>query len=151
MGIMERFVDVLKSYLNPEDVGKSNPKKEGFIDPDQAEAYNELNDFLGGGSSKERDNFDERIRTKNRRNESPPFSSPEEIPKAVKQDFAELGLAPGASSEECKRAYKHLLKIHHPDRHAGHPENMRKATEKSARINAAFDRIEQWRQSKNRG
>ncbi|MDR0568327.1 MAG: J domain-containing protein [Spirochaetaceae bacterium] len=65
----------------------------------------------------------------------------------MKRDFAELGLSPGASQEECKAAYKKLLKIHHPDRHAGHSENMRKATEKSARINTAFDRIEHWRQT----
>jgi curved DNA-binding protein CbpA len=46
---------------------------------------------------------------------------------------------------ECKAAYKKLLKLHHPDRHAGHTGNMKKATEKSARINAAYDRIEKWR------
>jgi curved DNA-binding protein CbpA len=44
-------------------------------------------------------------------------------------------------------AYKKLLKIHHPDRHAGHPGNMKKATEKSARINAAYQKIEHWRET----
>jgi len=37
--------------------------------------------------------------------------------------------------------------VHHPDRHAGHPGNMKKATEKSARINAAHQRIERWRET----
>lgn len=68
-------------------------------------------------------------------------------PEALRQDFAELGLSPGASAEECKAAYKRLLKIHHPDRHAGHAGNMKKATEKSARINAAYDRIVRWRET----
>lgn len=69
------------------------------------------------------------------------------VPESLRQDFAELGVSMGASSEDCKAAYKKLLKIHHPDRHAGHPGNMKKATEKSARLNAAFDRIERWRQT----
>ncbi|MDR1971100.1 MAG: J domain-containing protein [Treponema sp.] len=66
-------------------------------------------------------------------------------PEELRPDFAELGLPFGAAEEECKAAYKKLIKRHHPDRHAGHEGNMKKATEKSARINAAYDRIEKWR------
>lgn len=66
-------------------------------------------------------------------------------PEELRPDFAELGLPFGASAGECKAAYKKLLNIHHPDRHAGHSGNMKKATEKSARINAAYDRIKKWR------
>jgi curved DNA-binding protein CbpA len=69
-------------------------------------------------------------------------------PEELRPDFAELGLRFGASAGECKAAYKKLLNIHHPDRHAGHSGNMKKATEKSARINAAYDRIEKWRAGK---
>jgi curved DNA-binding protein CbpA len=69
------------------------------------------------------------------------------MPETLRSDFAELGLPFGASADECKQAYKRLLKQHHPDRHGGHPENMKKATEKAARINAAFDRIERWRKT----
>jgi hypothetical protein len=68
-------------------------------------------------------------------------------PERLGKDFAELGLMPGASEEDCKAAYKQLLKKHHPDRHAGHPGNMKKATERTARINAAYDRILRWRQT----
>jgi hypothetical protein len=66
-------------------------------------------------------------------------------PEELRGDFAELGLPFGAGAEDCKAAYKRLLKLHHPDRHAGHEGNMRKATEKSARINGAYDRREKWR------
>ncbi|MDR2094638.1 MAG: J domain-containing protein, partial [Treponema sp.] len=69
-------------------------------------------------------------------------------PEELRPDFAELGLPFGASAGECKAAYKKLLNTHHPDRHAGHAGNMKKATEKSARINAAYDRIEKWRAGK---
>jgi hypothetical protein len=68
-------------------------------------------------------------------------------PESLGQDFSELGLRPEASEEDCKAAYKQLLKKHHPDRHAGHAGNMKKATEKTARINAAYDRIVRWRQT----
>jgi DnaJ-domain-containing protein 1 len=70
---------------------------------------------------------------------------PARPPEELRRDFAELGIPFGAGAEACKAAYKRLLKLHHPDRHAGHEGNMRKATEKSARINAAYDRIEKWR------
>jgi len=69
------------------------------------------------------------------------------LPEILRKDFAELGVAFGASADDCKVAYKKLLKIHHPDRHAGHPGNMKKATEKSARINAAYQKIEHWRET----
>ncbi|MDR2209856.1 MAG: J domain-containing protein [Spirochaetaceae bacterium] len=63
----------------------------------------------------------------------------------MRPDFAELGLPFGAGADECKAAYRRLLKLHHPDRHAGHQGNMEKATKKMAKINAAYDRIEKWR------
>ena len=68
-----------------------------------------------------------------------------ETPEKLRPDFAELGLPFGAGAEECKAAYRRLLKLHHPDRHAGHQGNMEKATKKMAKINAAYDRIEKWR------
>jgi hypothetical protein len=67
------------------------------------------------------------------------------VPESLRGDFAELGVPFGASPEECKGAYKKLLKHHHPDRHARHPGDFQKATAKTARINAAYDRIEKWR------
>jgi DnaJ-domain-containing protein 1 len=70
-------------------------------------------------------------------------------PENLRPDFAELGLPFGAGAEDCKAAYKRLLKLHHPDRHAGHEGNMKKATEKTTRINAAYDRIEKWRTEKS--
>ncbi|MDR2746058.1 MAG: J domain-containing protein [Treponema sp.] len=70
---------------------------------------------------------------------------PPKEPEQLRQDFAELGLPFGAGAEECKAAYRRLLKLHHPDRHAGHQGNMEKATKKMAKINAAYDRIEKWR------
>jgi DnaJ-domain-containing protein 1 len=71
-------------------------------------------------------------------------------PEELRPDFAELGLPFGAGPEECKAAYRRLLKLHHPDRHAGHQGNMEKATKKMATINAAYGRIEAWRAGQKR-
>ncbi|MDR1400690.1 MAG: J domain-containing protein [Treponema sp.] len=147
MGIFERIEDVIKSYLNDEGeapFGKTRRRS----DPDYEAAYQELNEYLNDGTStRSRTSFDYEARSQSSRAYSSNRSA--NIPEDLRQDFAELGLPFGASADECKAAYKKLLKIHHPDRHAGHAENMRKATEKSTRINAAYDRIENWRQSKH--
>ena len=153
MGIFGRLEDLITSYLNNEDGRIFGTKGYGGRaresgDPDLDAAFEELDDYLNrnrgaGGSSGKRD-------------ESPdPAADPgpgrnagnTAVPGTLRPDFAELGLPFGASEEECKSAYKKLLKIHHPDRHAGHPGNFKKATERTARINAAWDRIEKWRKT----
>jgi DnaJ-domain-containing protein 1 len=141
MGIFDRLGDVLKSYLHDEDsrvLGSDRPG-ERHRDPDLEAAFEELDDFLNPGKAGAffRDDT---------AGSEDPYRKPA-VPEWLRADFAELGLPPGASPEACKAAYKKLLKLHHPDRHAGHAENMKKATEKSARINAAFDRIETWRRT----
>ncbi|MDR1900812.1 MAG: J domain-containing protein [Treponema sp.] len=154
---------------------KTSVKGKGLGDPDFDAAMDELNDFLGNrpGGGYTRTEYT-RTEYRNTR-EGTQYSRTEysktefsgkgggksgrtketggnftgnftsRISEELKADFAELGLGPNASQEECKAAYKRLLKIHHPDRHAGHAANMKKATEKTARINAAYDRIGKWR------
>jgi DnaJ-domain-containing protein 1 len=122
MDILERLGNVIKSYINDGNKGPGyGSRRHG--DPDLDAAYEELNDFLGGGSQSPK--------------KKASWEQSRPIPAELRADFAELGLTPAASAGECKAAYKKLLKIHHPDRHA--------ATEKSARINAAYERINTWR------
>jgi hypothetical protein len=147
MGIFDRIEDVIKSYLNSEDEPRLDNGQRRRGDPDYEAAYKELNEYLNDGASaydrtRERASFEYEAR------EQRASGAGAAVPEDLRLAFAELGLSFGASAEECKAAYKQLLKIHHPDRHAGHAENMRKATAKSARINAAYDRIESWRQGK---
>ncbi|MDR0443906.1 MAG: J domain-containing protein [Treponema sp.] len=131
MGIWDRFTNVVNSYIN--DIGgrkrewKNSNSYSG--DPDLDAAYEELDDYLNG-----------KEQNKNTRHANVKLP-----PEELRPDFEYLGLPFGADAEECKAAYKRLLKIHHPDRHAGHEGNMKKATEKSAKINAAWERIEKWR------
>jgi DnaJ-domain-containing protein 1 len=161
MGIIERLGNVIKSYLNDQDgpvLGKRASSQSYGRDPDLEAAFEELNDYLGQGKEKSSGGFTGQDGTAEAGGGEKDFSGRNRkaegrtgtgaaVPESLKKDFAELGLPPGASGEECKAAYKRLLKIHHPDRHSGHPGNLKKATEKSARINTAYDRIERWRRN----
>jgi DnaJ-domain-containing protein 1 len=147
MGIWDRLGDVIKSYLNDGDSGGSkHGQAEGtrYGDPDLDAAFEELNEFLGSGSTHGTSDWDSTFA----RESGGAGKSGEVPPESLRTDFAELGLPFGAPDKDCKQAYKQLLKKHHPDRHAGHEGNMKKATEKSARINAAYDRIQRWREGK---
>ncbi len=60
----------------------------------------------------------------------------------LRADYATLGVAFDAPMSEVKRAYKRLMRAHHPDRFTHDPARQAAATRKAARINSAFARIE---------
>jgi DnaJ-domain-containing protein 1 len=148
VGIFDRLSDVIRSYLNDTGPGASTSDRQRYADPDLDAAYEELEGFLGKSGASHgggrRDSWEKRFGQENNPGGNAGGKVP---PESLRADFEALGLPFGASAEECKAAYKKLLKLHHPDRHAGHEGNMKKATEKSARINAAYDRIEKWRET----
>lgn len=64
--------------------------------------------------------------------------------------FAILGLSPGASSDEIHAAYRRLARDSHPDLAIAQglpPECIALATARSARLNAAYDRLARRRES----
>lgn len=142
MGIRDRLENVIKSYLN-DDTEKVFRKSSQtrYSDPDLNAAYEELNDYLGGGDGRKKPG-DSSTEKKTEKETAGKQKRP--VPEELKKDFAELGLSPDAQADECKSAYKKLLKLHHPDRHSGDPEKIKKATEKTARVNAAYDHLERW-------
>jgi DnaJ-domain-containing protein 1 len=155
----DRLGDAIKNFLDDEDdkLFGSKRSRSSFRDPDLEAAEAELDEFLRTGKTRESESSARSGAWSDPRGAGS-FSGPggrparqasekPGIPEALRADFAELGVPFGASADECKAAYKKLLKVHHPDRHAGHPGNMKKATEKSARINAAHQRIERWRET----
>jgi len=144
MGIFDRLGTVLKSYMNDmdNDISMKYGSKRGTGgDPDLDAAYDELNDYLGKNDTADKSGGKASgFRAENQEKEQKERA----VPAELRSDFSELGLGPDATAEECKAAYKKLLKLHHPDRHAGHEGNMKKATEKTARINASYKRLERW-------
>jgi DnaJ-domain-containing protein 1 len=142
----DRLGNVIKSYLNDE-AGRIPDRPPSGGDPDLDAAWEELDELLKPGSRSQSRNGDTGAgnRSSGEPDRTPQSGSP---PEVLRPDFAELGLPFGASAADCKAAYKRLLKKHHPDRHAGHEGDLKAATEKAARINAAYDRIERWRAGK---
>jgi curved DNA-binding protein CbpA len=158
VSIFDKLGDMLKSYLDDADSGSTGKPhgRRSAGDPDLDAAYDELEDFLRGkGSAKSassswNSSFNSSASGNSgnaRYNATNNNYRATSVPESLRPDFAELGIPFGSNAEECKAAHKRLLKIHHPDRHAGHEGNMKKATEKSAKINNAYERIAQWRKT----
>ncbi len=55
----------------------------------------------------------------------------------IDDPYKVLGVSPGASDEEIKKAYRRLAKQYHPDRNGGDPE----AAKKMQEVNAAYEQI----------
>lgn len=53
-----------------------------------------------------------------------------------------LGVSNEATLGEARKAYKSLIKVFHPDLNSGTPEQARQATDATARINQAWDTLE---------
>ncbi len=141
MGIFDRLGSVINSYFN-DFSNETSGRFKSSGDPDYDAAYEELEDYLNRKEYRFEKDTD---RDRDFKTAKP--SGVKLPPEELRPDFELLGVPFGADNETCKAAYKNLLKIHHPDRHAGHEGNYKKATEKSAKINAAWDRIEKWRQT----
>jgi len=159
--LFDRFGDLLKSWVRPDDAAErpfsdphrgGNDKRSG--DPFLDDAMDELNAFLDDDREAQerlrqereaRARAEERARADNSRpGASYRTSGP---PPKLLEAYKTLGLAYGARFEDAKAAYKNLLKEHHPDRHGSTPENLKKATEKSARINNAWRIVETWHET----
>ena len=68
----------------------------------------------------------------------------------IDDPYKVLGVAPGASDEEVKRAYRRLAKKYHPDLNPGDQEAARKMQE----VNAAYEQIkdpDKFRQQQSSG
>ena len=149
MGIFDRLGTVINSYFN--DFGEQTSRRfsssQRSGDPDFDAAYDELNDFLNNRETHSYKKQSDKTNWYYSSNSGASQSAQKKaVPEEILADYKFLGLTPDADDETCKAQYKKLLKIHHPDRHAGHEANYIKATEMSAKINAAWDRIEKYRQ-----
>ena len=128
--IFDRLGRVVRSYLNDSD-NNSSDRSYGGDDPDLADAWAELDDFLN-------DDFD----TNTAGTADRGFTR--SIPDDLKADYAVLGVVPGSSFGEIKQTYKKLMLAYHPDKHAGNPAALKEATEMAKKVNAAFHRIKKW-------
>ena len=136
--IFDRLGNLLKSTLRAND--DVDHDIDGYTDPDLQEAWDELNDFLAGDSDTaggtgpgfQRSSFGSTNRSAS-------------IPPQVAEAYSVIGVSAHVSNAELGKAYKTLLLKHHPDRVAGDPAKMAAATERTKRINRAFQEIKSHR------
>lgn len=69
------------------------------------------------------------------------------VPDELVPEFMVLGLLPGVSLNECRTAWRTLLKKQHPDIHASSPDEEAYFTQKTRRITEAYRKIEYWYQT----
>lgn len=71
---------------------------------------------------------------------------PDPYPREIREAYATLELPLGADRAEARAAYRRLLGIHHPDRHAHHDDDARErdAHERTMAIRTAWERLDRW-------
>ncbi len=157
--IFDRFERLFKSWVSnasddvEEAFGEAGSRRSSG-NPDLDAAMDELDDYLDAGrtatEARERDR-ERREREEAARRASGAFSAHSSRPGAASgppaallQAYRSLGLAYGTPFPQVKAAYKRLLMKNHPDRNSATPEQLKRSTEISAQLNAAYQRIETW-------
>ena len=172
MGIIDRLGNVIKSYLSDEPAANmfdgSFAGRRRSADADLNAAFEELNEYLNTDTMPRSKSYNQQENTyKYNTSRNNTFNNDGQTgaqadaqknshsaklpPESLRRDFAALGVPFGASEAECKAAQKNLLKKHHPDIHSQHEGNRQKATVNAAGINAAFQRIQEWRGGRGTG
>lgn len=164
--IFERLEKLIQAWINSSvnaapPTGRSRTQTH-YRDPDLDAAMAELDDFLDPSKTEtekreeqqrraqaERERRERDEQARRYRAQSGAHMSGEETSAAIAEAYRYLGLAPYAPFAEVKAAYKKLLFKYHPDRNSRSPEELKKATETSTRINAAYQIIETYEESKN--
>ncbi len=154
--IFDRFERMFRSWVNGaaeevENLFGSSRSRSSTGDPDFDEAMAELDDFLDRGKteSEARERARERREQEAYNRSGSSYSgsagrSPSGPPAQVIQAYRTLGLSYGTPFAEVKAAYKRLLMQNHPDRNSATAEQLKRSTEISAQINAAYSIIETW-------
>jgi DnaJ-domain-containing protein 1 len=147
-GFIDRLAGFLRDLLG--DGGGSSRGKSaessGYQDPDLRDAWEELDDYMRGGTG-DRSKQGEPNRggatrggsgqgdRRQSRGTRPPAD------ESLRQDYANLEVPFGADIETVRKSYKALMMRFHPDKHAGDPEKQRIALEITKKVNQSFERI----------
>lgn len=155
--IFDRLERLFKSWVTPDGDDVYAERKHTSGDSDFDSAMDELDDFLDKDraaaekrqAERERREREERARAeaeaRNRaRGAGGQAGGNGGPPVVLLEAYRTLGLAYGAPLKDVKASYKKLLLRYHPDRNSSSPEEQKRATEISARINSAYQTIETW-------
>ncbi len=135
--ILERFNKLIKSmFIDTDDIDLGYADFSGTSNSDFKEAWDELNDFLSSP---------EGYYAKKTRYNGTYIPAPPEI---LRSDYLNMGVPFGADFEIIKKAYKELIRKHHPDKNSKNSESIHKATEKTKKLNISFQKIKAWELAK---
>ncbi len=127
--ILERLWRLIKS-----ESPRNHAPSHGGLSPEEWEAYQELEREL---------NNEKKAQGKG---EKAPDPSESRVPIEVADAYRVLEIPVGSSWNVVQKAYKLLVMHHHPDRHAQDPQKYKAATEKTQKINQAFQIIKNYLQ-----
>jgi DnaJ-domain-containing protein 1 len=138
-GFIDKLADLLRNLLGD---GESSSRRRtsesggadaarAHVDPDLREAWDELDDYMKGGTG----NRTRRTEGRQSRRQGP---QPDE---SLRQDYANLEVPFGSDIETVRSSYKSLMLKYHPDKYASNPERQRVALEITKKINESFERI----------
>jgi DnaJ-domain-containing protein 1 len=134
MDFIDRLAGFLRDLLG--DTTRERPSRSsGYQDPDLRDAWEELDDYMRGGTG-------ERTQARGQRSgrqESGGIRPPAD--ESLRQDYANLEVPFGADIETVRKSYKTLILRYHPDKHAGDPEKQRIALEITKKVNQSFEKI----------
>ncbi len=120
--------------------------------------YDKIGSVLRDALSSDEDPFEANTKNKGRyrkiggrmERRPPPIINKEiervPVPPELVEDFAILNVLPGVPLEECKRAWKHLIKKHHPDLKETQKNKVDIGEQNKIirRINNSYRKIETW-------
>ena len=145
--LFDRLGAVLKDYIDDENLQRQNRAKtaeDGGRKSAQAENAGGTIDAKAG-STKAYSNGKSRNKTKHFGQKSRTRGI---VYKALNapliEDFNILGLSPTADFQTCKKRYKQLLHLYHPDKYGAGTKEQEKANALTMKIHQAFKNIEQY-------
>lgn len=169
--MFDRLGEYLKDYINDDEQGifsspeeeKHNKNTNNFYQENKSQSEENVdtktsNKEFKFDTSKQQSEFNTKNNSQsqkfsNKKTEQQKASSKQKkqttgkryyVPFELYEDFKTLCLMPGTNLDECKVAYKSLLKQFHPDKFANEPEKQKEATEITSSITSAFTRIKTW-------
>ncbi len=145
--IFDRLGNLLRSFVQ-DDKSSREYRRSAHEDPDMQDAWDELNEFLSAGPSTSSPAGGAYTGGASAGGSGRYSGAASAMPGEVRSAYEYLGVPPGTPIEEVSKTYKKLLRTHHPDRFATDPAKLAEATEKTKRINFAFQQIRDYHRTK---
>lgn len=147
MGVRQRLLELARANLNAL-LNRAAASEMSGLSEEELRAELERRDRERAAldeDRKRRDQAEAEAKARARTRPSGPPRRPSSRASRIAELSRTLGVSPRASAEEAKRAYRALMREHHPDKHAGDPRKQKEASERAAAITTAYAELERLR------